>query len=327
MQKRKEKIFLRSRLVNQKYELLKNKTVAIIGVGGTGNIVANLFARMEIGKLILIDRDIIDKTNLERQILYDTKNVGQAKVDVAKLKLKEYCEKIDVHFIDLNSENINDSKLRLKNSDLIIDCTDNLKTRFLLNDYCKKNKLTWLYTGAIKNIGSIFLVTPTGPCIECFMNEKSGETCGIEGVTNFCTTNVASIATSIAVDFLTLSKIEEKMIYINLNTLEMTKLSVKRRKNCNPCNKIYKHLDIDNDNDKNNEKIKKLCGTNTYIFYIKQKIKNTELRKRFDKIEKSKTIGKVIKFKDFTIFPDKRVIIKAKDERDALKTFNEYIGS
>lgn len=308
----------RSRLVNPDYKKLESKTVAIVGVGGTGNLVATLLARSGIKKLILIDRDIVDESNLERQLLYDTFDIDKPKTNVAKHKLSTYCD-IESHNIDLNPNNID----TIQDCDLVIDCTDNLETRLIINDYCKKNNKTWLYTGAIQNIGTIYLVTPNGPCINCILNDKASEgTCATIGVTNVCVSTVSSLSASIAMSFLALDKVEDKMLRINLTNNEIMKLSVKKKDDCNTCNNNYTYLE-----NTDTKQIRKFCSTGNYSFSPNKHIDLKKLKEKLEKIDEVNYSKNILTFKNITVFDDGRVLIKAESESKAKKIYDEYISN
>ena len=110
--------------------------ITIIGCGTTGNAIIPLLN----GKITLIDRDIVEEKNLSRQKLFTKKDIGKPKAEVLGKRFK-YAYKD----IDLDYENIS----FLKKADLVIDCTDNLETRFLMNEFCTKNKIPWIYTGIV----------------------------------------------------------------------------------------------------------------------------------------------------------------------------------
>jgi len=220
---------------------LKDKTVLIVGIGGLGCTVSNLLARMQI-RLILMDHDIIDDTNLERQTLYDKDDLLKPKVNAAKNRLGKFT-KIESVYEELTKENI-DAIIKNKDIDLIMDCSDNIKTRLLLNDYCKKNKINWIYSGAVSNIGTVFFIDNenNSPCYQCINQEKDGATSCEVGVLNTTVTTVASLAVNIAINYLVNNKIEDKLIRINMQNNETSKLIVKTNKNCDACKKRYKYL-------------------------------------------------------------------------------------
>lgn len=220
-------------------ENLKDKNVLVVGVGGLGCTVANLLARLKIN-LILIDDDIVDNTNLERQILYSNKDLLKSKVESSKEKLSEFS---NIKAINERLTNKNISKIisNPKEIDLVIDCTDNIETRLLINKYCSKNKINWIYSGAVSNIGAIYFIdnksesSNAKACFECINQNKDGETSCEIGVLNSLVVMVASMTVNIAVNYLTNGKIEEKMLRINLNDNSVMKINVKKNNDCPVC--------------------------------------------------------------------------------------------
>jgi len=135
-------------------KILSSK-ILIVGVGGLGCPAAENLARAGVGTIGLIDNDIVNLSNIHRQSLFNTKDIKKLKVRVAEKKLKEInpLTKIKIYKKKLCQSNIKDV---IKNYDLIIDGSDNFKTKFLINDYCIKLKKK-LVTGAISKFdGHIF---------------------------------------------------------------------------------------------------------------------------------------------------------------------------
>ena len=129
--------------------------ILIVGVGGLGCPAAENLVRAGIGTIGLIDNDIINLSNIHRQSLFSSKDIKKLKVSVAAKKLKEInpLTKIKIYKTELNKNNIRNI---IKNYELIIDGSDNFKTKFLINDYCIKLKKK-LVTGAISKFdGHIF---------------------------------------------------------------------------------------------------------------------------------------------------------------------------
>ncbi len=112
---------------------LHESCVAIVGLGALGTVVSELLARSGAGKLILIDRDIVEESNLQRQLLYNESDIGKPKAPCAREKLLAANQgvNIEAHAIDRNHENAD----VLEGAGVIVDCTDNLWTRFLINDF------------------------------------------------------------------------------------------------------------------------------------------------------------------------------------------------
>jgi adenylyltransferase/sulfurtransferase len=135
-------------------KILSSK-ILIVGVGGLGCPAAESLVRAGIGTIGLIDNDIVNLSNIHRQSLFNSNDVKKSKVNVAakKLKVINPMTKIKIYKSSLNEKNI--EKI-IKNYEIIIDGSDNFKTKFLINDYCKKSKKK-LITGAISKFdGHIF---------------------------------------------------------------------------------------------------------------------------------------------------------------------------
>jgi len=215
--------------IYKNFEKIKNKKIFIIGAGGLGCVVAELLARMNID-FTIIDDDIVDDTNLERQILFNKNDLLKKKVNVVKEKLKEFSE---IKAIDkrLNEKNVKET---ISNADLVIDCTDNIDTRKIINKYCVKNNISWIYSGAVGEIGTIYLIKDNA-CFECINQNKEGETSCEIGVLNSIVAIVGAWTVNIALQYLLEKKIEEKLIRINLKNNEMMKINVKKNPECKIC--------------------------------------------------------------------------------------------
>jgi molybdopterin/thiamine biosynthesis adenylyltransferase len=221
------------KVLGKNAEKLNEKKVLIIGVGGLGCTVAKLLARLEIN-LILVDYDVVRPSNLERQILFDKNDISKKKVAVAKNKLEQFTN-IEIIDDNITEKNIGKIIAKDKKIDLIIDCTDNVKTRLLLNEYCKNNKINWIYSAAVKNIGAIYFIDNKNgkPCYECVQQDKEGETSCDVGVLNSLVVMVASMTVNIAVNYLVHGKIEDKLLRINMNDNSVMKIIVKKKcRNC-----------------------------------------------------------------------------------------------
>ena len=161
--------------------------VAIVGIGALGSVSSELLCRAGIGKLILIDRDFVDLTNLQRQVLYEESDIGKPKAIAAEEHLKKINSEINIqsHVIDLNFRNIEDI---LKEANIIIDGTDNLETRFLINEYSLKCKKPWVHGSAIQDKGFVMSFSGNAPCFQCIIKEADvSGTCDTVGITNSIT--------------------------------------------------------------------------------------------------------------------------------------------
>jgi adenylyltransferase/sulfurtransferase len=198
-------------------QLLAQAHVAIVGVGATGAAAASLLARAGVGRLTLIDRDIVEPSNLQRQILFDEADAEAAtpKAEAARAKIALFNSDVQVqaHIADLVPGNIH--KL-LGTAHLLLDCTDNFETRYLLNDYAVREAKPWIYAGAIGAQAATMNILPTDPsspspepstgCLAClFPTPPSGpiETCDTAGILGAAVNLAAALQTSEALKLLT----------------------------------------------------------------------------------------------------------------------------
>ncbi len=165
---------------------LRTRRVAVVGMGATGSVIASWLARAGVGLLTLIDRDIVETSNLQRQILFGENDLFRPKAEVAALRLREANSEIHVAaaVTDLTSGN---ARELLAGYDLIMDGTDNFEARYLINDYAILTGTPWIYAGAIGGEGIVWpLNPPRTPCLRCLMEEPppSGDidTCDTAGV-------------------------------------------------------------------------------------------------------------------------------------------------
>ena len=153
-------------------KIIKSK-VLIIGMGGLGCPVAEFLARAGVGSIGIIDSDNVDLSNIHRQSLYDINDLKKSKVVAAKKKLKKINSGIKVRSYKIRLNKINYNKI-IKEYDYIVDGSDNFKTKFLINDFCKVSK-KFLVSGAISKFdGHVFTFdfkNKNTPCIRSFFQE------------------------------------------------------------------------------------------------------------------------------------------------------------
>ncbi|HIK02141.1 TPA: HesA/MoeB/ThiF family protein [archaeon] len=256
---------------------LENSTVCIVGVGGTGCAVAGLLGRAGVD-LILIDRDIVEKSNLGRQILYTEKDIGTLKAIAAKKNI--LAANSDAKITTITDELKAENAERFLNTDLIIDCTDNIAARFLINEVSLKKKIPWIYTGAIKNEGMVAIFSGAGkPCFRCMVPRvpKAGslEICSTAGVLGPLPSVVGSIAARSAIKTLLGHSENGKLLKID-DTFEM--LNIKGREWCDTCKKEFPILT----GRENLEKAMQFCGA----IVLKSDVPFSEARKRMKKNSK-----------------------------------------
>jgi molybdopterin-synthase adenylyltransferase len=167
-------------------EKLNNSRVLVIGLGGLGSPVSMYLASAGVGNLVLVDFDKVDISNLQRQIVHSTNDIGRLKIDSAKEHLQAINPEISIECIDhsLDSDELLEEA---EKADVIVDASDNFQTRFALNDASVKTKTPLVSGAAIRFEGQITVFNPTdeaSPCYRCLYNEDvaTAETCTANGV-------------------------------------------------------------------------------------------------------------------------------------------------
>jgi len=220
-------------------KILSSK-VLIIGAGGLGSPVAEFLSRAGIGSLGIVDDDKVSLSNLHRQSLYNTFDIGKFKVKIAKNKIKKINPntKVTIYKIRLNNNNF---KKIINNYDYIVDGSDNFKTKFLLNDFCLKFKKV-LVTGAISKFdGHIFTFNFRDkkiPCLRCFFQESNISddllNCESEGILGTVAGIVGTIqANEVLKKILNIGiGLDGHIFILDLLHLDFRKVKLKKRKNC-----------------------------------------------------------------------------------------------
>ena len=208
--------------------------VLVVGVGGLGSPVAEFLARAGVGSIGLIDDDTVGLSNLHRQSLFSTSDIGKFKVKVAKEKIK----KINFYKIRLNKLNF---KKIINDYDYIVDGSDNFKTKFLINDYCFKHRKILISAGISKFDGHVFTFDfkkKKLPCLRCFYqeNEISDDilNCESEGILGTVAGIVGTMqANEVIKKILNIGKgLDGFILIIDLINLNFRKVKIKKRKNC-----------------------------------------------------------------------------------------------
>jgi molybdopterin/thiamine biosynthesis adenylyltransferase len=171
-------------------KILSKIKIGIVGMGGIGCPLSQYLVSSGIKELLLVDGDRVEKSNLNRQILFNSNDIGKKKVDVAKEKLKLINTECKINNIDKNIDSLNLNSL--KECSIIVDATDNWLTSKLLNEYCLKNSINFLYSSAVRHDLQIILFnnskTTNHLCLNCIFPNKDDvdlprcTTVGISGI-------------------------------------------------------------------------------------------------------------------------------------------------
>ena len=217
----------------EEQESLLNKTVCIVGVGGTGSAAASLLARSGLN-LVLVDGDILERSNVYRQVLYTEGDVGKKKVLAAKESLQAVNPgvKVEAHPVFLNEDNARG----LVKGDVLVDCTDNMDTRKWVNEVCY-GKIPWVFCSAAEYSGMMMPFSARGkPCFRCVfgkgvLNKPSGGS----GVLAPVPATVGGIAATEALKVLVGKADFGKLYHYDFMKNRMDVLEVEADKKCGVC--------------------------------------------------------------------------------------------
>ena len=221
-------------------EKLRKAKVCVVGVGGIGNPVVTQLTAMGIGKLKIVDRDIIEISNLHRQHLYTENDLGKVKVEAAKERLEKINSSVEIEALP-NSVTKYTAESIISGYDIVVDALDSIDARYALNDACIKLNIPLIYAGALGMLGSVCTIIPNKTaCLRCIfpaLAEDDMPTCSTEGVHPSILYLVGGIQVSEVVKIILGEKptLENKLIYVDLNDLSLEKITVFRQEECPSC--------------------------------------------------------------------------------------------
>jgi len=212
---------------------LKNTKVLVAGVGGLGSVEAIYLAAVGVGKLVLVDNDIVELSNLNRQILHWTDDIGKAKPISAAEKLRKLNPNVEIEVVTegITRENVEEL---LKKVDIVIDGLDNWETRFLIDEAAYRLGKPYVYAGIHGFQGQVTIIVPgETPCLRCVLPPKLrtpqqipliGSVVGIVG--SIAVTELVKYVTGVG------EVAKGKMLVIDAYSMEMFKFELTPRKNC-----------------------------------------------------------------------------------------------
>jgi adenylyltransferase/sulfurtransferase len=221
-------------------ERLRNAKVCIVGIGGIGNPVATQLTAMGIGKLKIIDRDVVEISNLHRQHLYREEDIGKVKVEAAAEHLKKINPEVEIEAVPISVTKYTSNSI-VKGADVVIDALDSIDARYALNDACIKYNIPFIYAGALGMLGSVCTILPNeSACLRCMfpaLIEDDMPTCSTEGVHPSILYLVGGIQVSEAVKIIIGQQpsLVDKLLYIDLNELSFEKIKMSKQEECTSC--------------------------------------------------------------------------------------------
>jgi adenylyltransferase/sulfurtransferase len=319
-------------------EKLLNARVVLVGCGADGTAIADRLVRAGVGHLTLIDRDFIELSNLQRQVLYDEDDLhaNLPKAIAAERKLRRINSQVDITGIvaDLNAENAEDL---LAGADLVMDGADNFEARYIVNDVCVKHDIPWIYCGVVASYGMTMTIVPhQTPCLRCIFPDApppgATATCDTAGIVNPIVTAVTGIAVAEGIKLLVgTGERNQGIIHVDLwdNTFDAFD-SGPPRPDCPTCGRgEYEFLERPS-----GAQAVSLCGRDA----VQIRVPGVRQLPLADVAERLRAASQVIASNDYlvrfkadgyeiTLFADARAIIKGtNDETVARSLYSKYVG-
>jgi molybdopterin/thiamine biosynthesis adenylyltransferase len=316
---------------------LLSSTVALVGCGALGTAIASGLARAGVGHIKIIDRDYIELTNLQRQMLFDEEDLEQGlpKAVAAAEKLRKVNSEIFLEPLvtDLNPFNV---ERVLSDVDLVLDGTDNFEARYLINDACIKHNLPWVYGAVIATHGVTMSIIPRRTaCLRCLLPEQpppgTVPTCDTVGVLGAAAIVIGALEITQALKLLLRGgeEFQNRLTQIDVWTGDWLQVQVERHPECPACqNGKYEFLEA-----KEGTFVTDMCGREAVQVSVRgnAQISLPQLAERLK-------VAGTVRFNEFmlrcelegydiAVFPNGRAIIKGTtDEVEARAVYAKYIG-
>lgn len=316
-------------------ERIRSAKVAVVGCGAIGASTCTLLARAGVGVLRIIDRDYVEASNLQRQLLFDEEDARQStpKAQAAARKISQINSAVAV---EPNAKDLTPQSVSLLDGvDLILDCTDNFETRYVINDFAVKNRRPWIYAAAVGSYAVTMNILPgETACLACMFPELprgTFATCDTAGILNSAAALVASVQVAEALKMLVRARtqVRRTMLSIDVWTNDRSEVSAaKPREGCRVCGEgIFEHLE-----GKARPQIT-LCGRNSVQIHERERLVDfPEMSSRLSAHGQVRYNDLVLKFwrdaYEMTLFRDGRAIIKGtSDPAVARSLYARFVGS
>ena len=318
---------------------LKQAKVCVVGVGGLGNPITARLAAMGVGNIRIVDRDVIELSNLHRQTMFNEDDVGQVKVETAAKKLRKLNPDIVIEELPVS---INDYTAfdAVDGCDVVIDALDSVNARYSLNKACIEKKIPFVTGAAVGVTGQSFTILPNeSACYHCLfpaLDEDSMPTCSIEGVHPSILSIIGGIEVSEAVKIITGKEpsLKNKVLHVDLENLIFNFTKVSKVEECSVCGSGKKQEKI-----KEELILEELCGRNkgkrtfsitpTYSVELNVDQITSTARDRKFTIENLGELGLSLRTDELSVSFMKSgsaVIVGTKDEKEAVALYREILG-
>lgn len=320
-------------------KLLESRA-AVVGAGALGTVISNHLVRSGVGFIRIIDRDLVELSNLQRQTLFDEEDARQQlpKAIAARNRLNKINSAVTVDAV-IADVNVDNAEELLTDFDVIVDGTDNFMTRFLINDVSVKYRIPWVHGAAVSSRGMFAVIQPgLTPCYRCLFPHVpagTGETCDTVGVLSPLTDIIGSFQAVETIKLLVGAKTTtpnlEQIDIWDVSFMQMD-ISQGRNPNCPACGK--RQFDFLDPASEQQVAFTSLCGRDTVQINPRSK-QELDFRRMAEHLSKGGKVGwndYILRFSpnenvSIVIFKDGRVLIHGtNDTVQAKLLYSKYIG-
>lgn len=219
---------------------LKKSTALVIGVGGLGSPAALYLAASGVGRIILVDHDVVELSNLQRQIVFKVSHLGQKKVTAAAKTLAALNNQISIETISTGFDEDN-AEVLCQQADVILDCSDNFDTRYLVNQSAREARVPLISGAAMAQHGQLCVIDnrqPSNPCYACLFppsNERTVQNCSTIGVLSPILGMIGSMQASAAINYLASDHLESQFINLDGKHFTQQSFALSKNPNCKVC--------------------------------------------------------------------------------------------
>ncbi len=312
---------------------LSKATAAVVGVGALGSVSADLLARAGVGRLRLVDRDVVELVNLQRQTLYSEDDVDRPKAEAAADRLSRVNSDIRVEAVarDVHAATVGAA---LEGVNIVVDGTDNMETRFLLNEAALDARVPFVYAGALGTYGMVFAAcSPETACFRCLHPRApapgSLPTCETAGIFNAAAAAVGAIQAGEVLRVLLGQAPSGDLLVVDGWRPEIQRVHVARRPDCPACVQgVREYVGA-----KRPQILASLCGSDTVSLdpVRRAPLDLDALARRLRKVGTVKRSGSIlvadVEGHHLTVFPDGRALLRGvSGESQARAVYAKYIG-
>jgi len=318
---------------------LKQAKVCVVGVGGLGNPIVTRLAAMGVGKIRIVDRDVIELSNLHRQTMFNEDDVGQVKVETAAKKLRKLNADIVIEELPISVNDYTALEV-VDGCDVVVDALDSVNARYSLNKACIEKKIPFVTGAAVGVTGQCFTILPNqSACYHCLfpaLDEDSMPTCSIEGVHPSILSIVGGIEVSEAVKVIMGKEpsLKDKVLHVDLENLVFNFTKVSRVQECSVCGTGRKQ-----EKPKEELILEELCGRNkgkrtfsitpTHPMTLNVDDVTSIAKEKGFIVENLGDLGLSMRTNDLSVNFMKRgsaVLVGPKDEEEATSLYKDLLG-